>query len=86
MDSLEPECTPLKKSYDGCFNRWFEKYLQLSNQMKRDYEKDCGQQWKAYQTCLNKAIERRQLKPLLDAARQDDPLESHNDIESSTAR
>ncbi|EGF99830.1 uncharacterized protein MELLADRAFT_40100 [Melampsora larici-populina 98AG31] len=82
MDSLEPECTPLKKSYDGCFNRWFERYLQLSNQ----YEIECGQQWTAYQTCLNKAIESRQLKPLLDAARQEDPLKSYNDIETSTGR
>lgn len=66
MDSLEPECTPLKKTYDSCFNRWFERYLSLSNQspqtpgrqagmlrMKQQYEQDCGTQWNAYQACLN---------------------------------
>ena len=30
MDSLHPPCTPLKKSYDSCFNLWFEEYLQLA--------------------------------------------------------
>lgn len=26
--SLAPECTPLKHSYDACFNAWFEGYLE----------------------------------------------------------
>ncbi|EIN08737.1 hypothetical protein PUNSTDRAFT_86760 [Punctularia strigosozonata HHB-11173 SS5] len=26
--SLSPECTPLKQSYDACFNAWFEGYLE----------------------------------------------------------
>ena len=29
MNSLSPECTPLKHKYDACFNRWFDSYLQL---------------------------------------------------------
>lgn len=30
--SLSPECTPLKREYDSCFNSWFEGYLEpLSN-------------------------------------------------------
>nr|XP_031864420.1 uncharacterized protein CI109_000334 [Kwoniella shandongensis]KAA5531492.1 hypothetical protein CI109_000334 [Kwoniella shandongensis] len=28
MESLSPECTPLKHRYDSCFNLWFEGYLQ----------------------------------------------------------
>lgn len=28
MDSLSPECTPLKHRYDSCFNAWFEGFLQ----------------------------------------------------------
>ncbi|OXH40085.1 hypothetical protein J008_01262 [Cryptococcus neoformans] len=28
MQSLSPECTPLKHRYDSCFNLWFEGYLQ----------------------------------------------------------
>lgn len=27
-DSLSPECTPLKKDYDTCFNAWFAGYLE----------------------------------------------------------
>ena len=30
MDSLHSPCTPLKQTYDGCFNLWFEEYLQLA--------------------------------------------------------
>ncbi|KAK8858793.1 hypothetical protein IAR55_003023 [Kwoniella newhampshirensis] len=28
MESLSPECTPMKHRYDSCFNLWFEGYLQ----------------------------------------------------------
>jgi len=31
MESLDPECTPLKKTYDSCFNRWFERYLSVAD-------------------------------------------------------
>lgn len=27
MPSMDPKCTPLKHSYDACFNLWFEEYL-----------------------------------------------------------
>lgn len=33
MDSLSPECTPLKHKYDQCFNDWFKNYLDTSSSM-----------------------------------------------------
>ena len=27
-ESLSPECSPLKTTYDACFNAWFEGYLE----------------------------------------------------------
>ncbi|KAA1138199.1 hypothetical protein PGTUg99_018126 [Puccinia graminis f. sp. tritici] len=97
MDSLEPKCTPLKNSYDACFNLWFEKYLTLTanyesgNDRKRvlarskeQYEKDCGLKWLQYHSCLNEALDSRQLKPLLEAARNEDPLPEPSKLEKST--
>jgi TRIAP1/MDM35 family protein len=30
-DSLSASCTPLRRSYDVCFNRWLEGYLNVAN-------------------------------------------------------
>ena len=30
MDSLHAPCTPLKRTYDSCFNHWFDEYLRLA--------------------------------------------------------
>ncbi|WFD30999.1 hypothetical protein MSPP1_002027 [Malassezia sp. CBS 17886] len=32
MDSISPECTPLKHRYDQCFNSWFRDYLDVATQ------------------------------------------------------
>ncbi|MBW0526991.1 hypothetical protein O181_066706 [Austropuccinia psidii MF-1] len=97
MDSLEPTCTPLKKSYDACFNQWFEKYLDSTAKYdssvdlnrtlargKEQYERDCGEKWRRYQSCLQEAIKSRQLQSLLEAARKDDPLIETKAIEEAT--
>ncbi|KAH9451273.1 hypothetical protein MJO28_009204 [Puccinia striiformis f. sp. tritici] len=97
MDSLEPKCTVLKNTYDACFNRWFEKYLSLTatyesssdrkrvlSQSKEQYEKECGMKWEQYHSCLNTALESRQLKPLLESARNEDPLSDPTSLQEST--
>ncbi|KAI8461322.1 hypothetical protein BY996DRAFT_4573605 [Phakopsora pachyrhizi] len=112
MDSMDPRCTPLKKTYDACFNQWFERYLKLSttndfrigsdqssssmtnrqdqvkilNQSYGQYEKECGKDWEVYKTCLDATIRIRQLKPLLDASRRDDPLNETIRLESETRK
>ncbi|PLW25277.1 hypothetical protein PCANC_02137 [Puccinia coronata f. sp. avenae] len=99
MDSLEPKCTGLKNSYDACFNRWFEKYLLLTashhsatdrkrvlTQSKEQYEKECGLKWNQYNSCLNEALQSRQLKPLLDDARNEDPLTEPSKLEKDTQK
>ena len=32
IESLSPDCTPLKHQYDGCFNAWFKEYLEIATQ------------------------------------------------------
>lgn len=31
MNSISPECTPLKHRYDSCFNLWFKEYLDATS-------------------------------------------------------
>ncbi|KAL4402662.1 phosphatidic acid transfer protein [Malassezia pachydermatis] len=31
MESMAPECTPLKEKYDTCFHTWFKDYLDVSS-------------------------------------------------------
>ncbi|KNZ48561.1 uncharacterized protein VP01_556g3 [Puccinia sorghi] len=61
-------------------------------QSKHQYEKECGRKWQQYHACLNvcstpthsEALESRQLKPLLEAARNEDPLTESSKLEKST--
>jgi hypothetical protein len=67
--SLSPECTPLKVTYDTCFNAWFEGYLEPavaaqpaeraahSKAKAEEYEAKCGGLWKEYKTCIDVRID-----------------------------
>lgn len=35
MESIAPECTPLKLEYDSCFNSWFKEYLDVNAMMQQ---------------------------------------------------
>ncbi|KDQ53665.1 hypothetical protein JAAARDRAFT_82674, partial [Jaapia argillacea MUCL 33604] len=86
--SLSPECTPLKKEYDSCFNAWFEGYLEpavaasassaerakYSKQKAEEYERNCGKIWGQYQECVQNAVKNRGLNDLLKQAREENPL------------
>ena len=62
--SMADECTPLKHTYDSCFNAWFEGYLQpavnlspeqraeYSKAKAEEYERKCGKIWQEYKTCV----------------------------------
>ena len=65
--SLSPECTPLKKEYDSCFNSWFEGYLEpavaassssstaraaYSKKKAEEFEQQCGKIWERYKACI----------------------------------
>ena len=64
--SLSPECTPLKHSYDACFNSWFQGYLQptlkpeqledarkeYSKAKAKEFEEKCGSIWEEYRKCV----------------------------------
>ncbi|PCH44618.1 mitochondrial distribution and morphology family protein, partial [Wolfiporia cocos MD-104 SS10] len=86
--SLSEECTPLKREYDACFNAWFEGYLepavaasaapaqraQFAQEKAREYEQRCGRLWQQYRECVQKAVKDKGLEPLLEQAREENPL------------
>ena len=97
--SLAPECTPLKHSYDACFNAWFEGYLEpaiaagssggsgkngstaspkareeYSAKKAEEFEKNCGEVWRQYRTCVQGAVKEKGLDEMLKQAREDNPL------------
>lgn len=63
--SLSPECTPLKKEYDNCFNAWFEGYLEPavavpegeraahSKRKAEEFQQQCGKIWEGYRGCIH---------------------------------
>lgn len=85
--SLAEECTDLKTQYDGCFNTWFEGYLEpvvnaasgtertaLQKAKAEEYERNCGSMWTAYRDCVQRAVENKGLAKLLNDARSENPL------------
>ncbi|KAF9526927.1 mitochondrial distribution/morphology family 35/apoptosis [Crepidotus variabilis] len=86
--SLSPECTPLKKVYDSCFNSWFEGYLepaiaastkpeQRTEYAKRkaeEFQANCGKVWEQYKACVQGAVKEKGLDQLLEQAREENPL------------
>lgn len=134
--SLSAECTPLKHSYDKCFNSWFEGYLKpgiqstisqenddrraYSKRKAAEFEEKCGKVWEMYRECvtvsclfclfalhildailstlsalqmliltsrshLKKAVKAKGLDPLLDQARQENPLKEPPTVPSSSS-
>ncbi|KAK0495368.1 mitochondrial distribution/morphology family 35/apoptosis [Armillaria luteobubalina] len=87
-DSLAPQCTPLKREYDSCFNSWFEGYLEpavaasasqqqreaYSRKKAEEFEAKCGKVWAEYKGCTQKALKEKGLDRLLDQAREENPL------------
>lgn len=59
MNSLDEQCTPLKSSYDECFNKWFKVSFLKSG--SSDHDTACGQLFIAYQECVKKALEKKAL-------------------------
>ncbi|KAF9051584.1 mitochondrial distribution/morphology family 35/apoptosis [Panaeolus papilionaceus] len=86
--SLLPECTPLKKEYDACFNSWFEGYLEpaiaaaasqeartaYSKKKAEEFQAKCGGVWESYKACVQKAVKEKGLDKLLAQAREENPL------------
>ncbi|KAI0699146.1 mitochondrial distribution/morphology family 35/apoptosis [Cerioporus squamosus] len=86
--SLAEECTPLKRKYDACFNAWFEGYLEpavsasitpekrtkFSQEKAAEFEQSCGQLWRDYKDCVQRAVKEKGLDVLLDQARAENPL------------
>jgi len=41
---------------------------------KDEYDRDCGQVWKAYENCVKRAIKTKDLTALIETSRERDPL------------
>lgn len=68
--SFAPECTDLKTKYDDCFNEWYtEKFLK-----GKSLQNECTELWDTYITCVNTALAQKNIKPMLDKAREDQPF------------
>ena len=65
--SLSPDCTPLKTTYDTCFNTWFAGYLEpavstfsesteartkYSEEKAKEFDQKCGKIWESYKSCV----------------------------------
>ena len=56
MNSIGPECTPLKWEYDKCFNLWFREHY-----LKGDTTDFCADLFKKYQNCVKNAMKERNM-------------------------
>jgi len=52
MNSIDSDCTPLKKQYDDCFNAWFKEYFLIGRGTEVTHEGACGTLFTKYQACL----------------------------------
>lgn len=69
--SFAPECTDLKTKHDDCFNQWYiEKFLK-----GKSLHNECADVWEDYIACVNSALARHKIKPMLDKAREEQPFE-----------
>ena len=61
MESLDPECTPLKHKYERCFYSWYsDRFLKGTA-----VEDDCKELFDQYQQCLQRALKQRNVDRLL---------------------
>lgn len=72
--SFAPECTELKTKYDDCFIEWYgEKFLK-----GKSVENECVEQWEDYMTCIDAALVKHKIKPMLDEAREAQPFDAED--------
>ncbi|ONH67377.1 Mitochondrial distribution and morphology protein 35 [Cyberlindnera fabianii] len=70
--SLAPECTEAKKEYDDCFNNWYsEKFLK-----GKSLHNECEDLWYDYKACVDLALAKQGILPMLEEAREDAPFDN----------
>lgn len=66
MSSIDPECKPLKETYDACFNSWYsEKFL------KGQTTPGCEELLSKYKACVWKHIKAKNIDQLIADAKKD---------------
>lgn len=53
MESIAPECTPIKQKYEACFNDWFQRFLKGDTKIPDE----CQNLFKLYQNCVKPKID-----------------------------
>ncbi|ODV62258.1 TRIAP1/MDM35 family protein, partial [Ascoidea rubescens DSM 1968] len=69
--SFAPECTISKKRYDDCFNNWYTEKFLAGKSMKNE----CQELWLTYKACVDKALTKQGIMPMINEARKDAPFE-----------
>lgn len=70
--SFAPECNEAKAHYDNCFNEWYtQKFLK-----GKSLQNECTEFWDSYKTCVDNALVKQKIKPMLDNARKKQPFTS----------
>jgi TRIAP1/MDM35 family protein len=81
MDSLSPQCTPLKREYEECFTRWYQdKFL------KGDITNDCKDLFLKYKACVEQALKEKKLDRVLEEARKEHPFHSRNNEQTNASQ
>ncbi|KAK6623238.1 hypothetical protein RUM43_009090 [Polyplax serrata] len=57
MNSIGPNCTELKRTYDACFQNWFKNHF-----LKGETDDSmCRDQFQKYNECVRKAIKDQEI-------------------------
>ncbi|ODQ63864.1 UPF0203-domain-containing protein [Nadsonia fulvescens var. elongata DSM 6958] len=77
--SFAPQCTEKKKSYDNCFNEWYnEKFLKGVATVN-----ECEDTWREYEECVQSALAEKGIKKMLDQAEKEAPFKKNGVLTGS---
>ena len=63
MDSIDNECTGLKKAYEACFNSWYTSEFVTGSAERKT---PCESLFLEYRKCLDLALKERKIDVMLD--------------------
>lgn len=71
---LSPEVTSAVGASSAKNSASDEAKAARTRKMAQEYEDKCGEAWKAYNTCVTKAVKEHKLEELINQAREENPL------------
>ena len=61
MDSINPECNPLKHEYDACFNKWYAEKFLKGLWTGEEGNVPCAELFHKYQACVKKTLNEKNI-------------------------